>query len=491
MLAGSHHNFRALLAASVELPRRAAAATPLHRVCGTVHEGLTGRSMFLSLTLATVALLCAACLFQSETARAQTVKTSVNSSDVATDAPMDAHQKQLRDLQKVIAAAQSQRRKIRTDLESLRNDRARLNTALIEATNGIQHSEAQIAELGKRLERSKLREKGIRQSLYARRAVIAEILAALQRMGRRPPPALLISPGDILRAVRTSIMLGSVVPGMRADAKVLAGDLEELLKVRNGIARERDALKKKVDDLGQERIKLAAILDARKDSVTAVEGALESEQKRAAQLAARATTLKNLIASMESEIAAARRASDAARKAEAARKKAALLKPGERRNPFADRARIAPAIAFGEAKGLLPMPVAGEITRKFAEPDDFGGKEKGLSIGTGLNALVSSPADGWVVYAGPYRSYGQLLIVNVGDGYYMVLTGMQRLVVSTGQFVLAGEPVGSMGDGRVRTAATIAVGASLPVLYIEFRKDGTPVDPSPWWARPELEKVRG
>ncbi|MCC2095529.1 MAG: peptidoglycan DD-metalloendopeptidase family protein [Hyphomicrobiales bacterium] len=409
----------------------------------------------------------------------------------AADMPMDAHQKKLRDLQKVIEAAQSQRRKIRSDLESLRNDRARLNTALIEATKGIQNSEVQIAGLERRLQRSKLREKGIRQSLYARRAMIAEILAALQRMGRRPPPALAISPGDILRAVRTSIMLGSVVPGMRADARILAADLEELLKVRKGIAQERDVLKKKVDGLGQERIRLAAILDARKDSVVAVEGALASEQKRAAQLAAQATTLKNLIASMESEIAAARRASAAARKAEAVRKKAARLKPGAKRNPFADRARITPAVAFSEAKGLLPLPVAGEIRRKFDEPDNFGGTETGLSIATGLNALVSSPADGWVVYAGPYRSYGQLLIVNVSDGYYIVLTGMQRLVVSTGQFVLAGEPVGSMGDGRVRTSATIAVGASKPVLYIEFRKDGAPVDPSPWWARPELEKVRG
>ncbi|MDP4593265.1 MAG: murein hydrolase activator EnvC [Beijerinckiaceae bacterium] len=407
------------------------------------------------------------------------------------DAPMDAHQKKLRDLQKVIEAAHSQRRKIRTDLESLRNDRARLNTALIETTSGIQTSEARIAALEVNLNQSKLREAGIRRSLYARRAVIAEILAALQRMGRRPPPALLISPGDILRAVRTSILLGSVVPEMRADTKILAADLEELLKIRNGIAVERDVLKKKVDELGQERIRLAAILDTRRESVSAVEGALASEQKRAAELAGKASTLKNLIGSMESEIAAAREASEAARKAEAERRKTADLSGGRKSNPFADKARIAPAIAFGEAKRLLPLPVAGTFVRKYAEPDNFGGKENGQSIATGLNSLVSSPADGWVVYAGPYRSYGQLLIVNVGDGYYIVLTGMQRLVVSTGQFVLAGEPVGSMGDGSVRTAATIAVGASRPVLYIEFRKDGAPVDPGPWWARPELEKVRG
>lgn len=407
------------------------------------------------------------------------------------DAPMDAHQKQLRDLQKTIEASQTQRRKIRTELESLRNDRARLNTALIEATTAIQSSERQINDLGAQLEQSKMREKGIRQSLHARRAVLAEILAALQRMGRQPPPALLISPGDILRAVRTSMLLSAVMPELRSDAQILAADLEELLKVRERIGRERANLTKKVEDLGHERIRLAAILDTRKDSVSAVEGALASEQKRAAELAAKATSLKNLIGAMESEIAAARRASQAARKAEAQRAKNASLGSAARNNPFGDRARLAPAIAFDQAKGLLPLPVAGSVHRKFKDNDDFGGTEKGLSLLTAPNALVSSPSDGWVVYAGPYRSYGQLLIVNAGSGYYIVMTGMERLVASTGQFVLAGEPVGSMGNGSVRTAATIAVGASRPVLYIEFRKDGTAIDPGPWWARPELEKVRG
>ncbi len=411
--------------------------------------------------------------------------------DTAADQPMDTHQKALRNLQKRIEAAKDQRRKIKTELESLRNDRARLYAALIEAASRIQKSEARIGALEQKLQKSRLREKGIRRSLYSRRAVIAEILAALQRMGRRPPPALLVAPADILKAIRTSMLLGSVIPGMRADTRILAADLEELLKVRRTIAGERNLLRKRVDDLGRERIRLAAILDARREAVSMVEGALASEQKRAAQLAARASTLKNLIGSMESEIDAARRASKAARKAEAERRKAGRSGQGKQRNPFADKGRIAPAIAFSEAKGLLPLPVAGKFLRKFADPDNFGGKEKGVSIATGFNALVASPADGWVVYAGPYRNYGQLLIVNVSDGYYIVLTGMQRLVVTAGQFVLAGEPVGSMGDGSVRTSTTIAIGATQPVLYIEFRKDGIPVDPGPWWARPELEKVRG
>jgi murein hydrolase activator len=82
------------------------------------------------------------------------------------------------------------------------------------------------------------------------------------------------------------------------------------------------------------------------------------------------------------------------------------------------------------------------------------------------------------------------LILNAGGGYHVVLAGMEQISVDVGQFVLTGEPVAIMGSGS-QVAATLASGSSQPVLYVEFRKDGTPVDPSPWWAASEGEKVRG
>ena len=89
----------------------------------------------------------------------------------------------------------------------------------------------------------------------------------------------------------------------------------------------------------------------------------------------------------------------------------------------------------------------------------------------------------------PFRNYGQVLILNAGGGYHVVLAGMDRISVDVGQFVLTGEPVAVMGSGS--QIAAPAAGSSQPVLYVEFRKDGTPVDPSPWWATSEGEKVRG
>ena len=155
-----------------------------------------------------------------------------------------------------------------------------------------------------------------------------------------------------------------------------------------------------------------------------------------------------------------------------------------------DRARLTPAIAFASAKGLFALPVNGTRIREFGGSDGAGGVEKGISLATRVGAQVTTPCDGWVVYAGPFRSYGQLLILNAGGGYHVLIAGMERISVNIGQFVLTGEPVATMGTTS-QVASILATNASQPVLYIEFRKDGTPIDPGPWWAANEGEKVRG
>jgi septal ring factor EnvC (AmiA/AmiB activator) len=143
--------------------------------------------------------------------------------------------------------------------------------------------------------------------------------------------------------------------------------------------------------------------------------------------------------------------------------------------------------------------VNGPRIKEFGVPDSLGGTEKGISIATRAAAQVTAPCDAWVVYAGPFRNYGQVLILNAGGGYHVVLAGIDRISVNVGQFVLTGEPIaimiGSPGNGS-QTAATqvtanFASSSDKPVLYVEFRKDGAPIDPSPWWAASKGEKVRG
>ena len=408
---------------------------------------------------------------------------------------LDQRQGELRGVEDDLRLSDEQRRKIEAEVELIRSDRARLSAALLATASRVQGLEARASDVEKRLEASLAGEAAIRRSLDTRRNTIVEILAALQRIGRKPPPAILISATDILKAVRTAMILGALVPELRAETEILAADLSELVELRKRIASERDQRRTELSDLSGERERLVAIMDARRASQGAAEKALESEQERARALSRQALDLKDLIARMEDETDGGKRAAALAGAADDERRRLASLKPDSRKPDPGSGAglggsgRLSPAVAFAQARGLLPLPVSGEIRKSFGAADDFGGNEKGLSIAARPGALVASPSDGWIAFSGPYRTYGQLLIINAGDGYYVVLAGMERINVVVGQFVLAGEPVASMGDASGKTAATIAIGAAQPILYVEFRKDGAAIDPGPWWAK--QEKVRG
>jgi septal ring factor EnvC (AmiA/AmiB activator) len=279
-------------------------------------------------------------------------------------------------------------------------------------------------------------------------------------------------------------MLGAVLPEMRKEVAVLAGDLTDLVRVRKEIAAEHDRLQHDRTVLAEEQQRLALLTAERQKQLSESESALSAARKKAIALAREAETLKDLIAKLEQGLDSASRVARAA-----ARAKLDDSAPGSKPGST-DTARLTPAIAFASARGALPFPVNGVKMRTFGEADGRGGVEKGLLLATRSRAQVTAPCDGWVVYAGAFRSYGQLLILNAGDGYHVLLAGMDRISVDIGQFVLTGEPVAVMGSGS-RVAAILATGSSQPVLYVEFRKDGTPIDPGPWWATSEGEKARG
>ena len=403
---------------------------------------------------------------------------------------------QLQGLRDTLGIADTNRRRLEAEVDAIRDDRARLKQSLIDTTRRLDAAAAKLEQGQARLDTLTGSEAAIRASLDARRGVLGEILAVLQRMGRAAPPALLVRPDDLLAAVHAAILLGAVLPDMRSEAEALADDLRQLVTLRAAILTERDKAKQDLATLDEERTRLTLLTIARQKAQGDAESALGVERQRASELALQATSLETLIARLESETTAAQRARDEAQSADAARQLQATRETADQQariaaSPFKDPARLAPAIAFADAKGRLPLPVTGAVVRPWGVPDGFGGTEKGLSIGARAGAPVASPADGWVMFAAPYRSYGQLIIVNAGGGYHVVLAGMDKVSVAVGQFVLAGEPVGTMGNGAARTAAAIAIGASTPILYVEFRKDGSSIDPGPWWAQADTQRVRG
>ena len=402
--------------------------------------------------------------------------TPTSATAVAPEAQKGARQEELEKIQAEQKRAADTAAKLKAELEAIGEDRRKLSALLIGSAGNIRAVEERIEATEGRLSGLQGNEDTVRRSLASRKAVIGEVLAALQRVGRSPPPALLVSPEDALQSVRTAILLGAVLPDMKVEVDTLVADLAELVKVRNAIAAERDGLGRDLAALSQERTRMTVLVAERQRKQSETEKALETERARAVQLGRQADNLKDLIGRIEVEIASASRAAAAARTGNTL---AALNDPG----------RLSPAIAFASAKRSLPFPLNGIRIREFGMPDGLGGTEKGVSLASRSGAQVTAPCDGWVVYAGPFRSYGQLLILNAGGGYHVLLAGMERISVDLGQFVLTGEPVAIMGGGP-QSAAAVATGSSQPVLYIEFRKDGAPVDPGPWWAS-DSEKVRG
>jgi septal ring factor EnvC (AmiA/AmiB activator) len=396
---------------------------------------------------------------------------------------------ELRGVEDTLRQSEDQRRAIEAEIDSVRADRARLSAALIETTAKVQDAERGAAAASEKLMSLNAKADELSRSVDGRRGVIADVLGALQRMGSNPPPAILVKPGEMSEAVRAATVMGSVIPELKSEIEAARRDLDDLATTRESIARERDELTEKGRALAADKMRLAALIEARQQSLASAQDALGSQQQRATELAKQATSLKDLITRLDGENAARKAAALAAHAAEIAA--ATDIEARAQGARGADPGRLKPEIAFADAKGRLPLPAAGAILKTFGSPDDLGATEHGVSLATPAGATVSAPTDGAVLFAGSYRSYGRLLIIDAGGGYYVLLAGLDRINVQSGEFVLAGEPIGVMGDGSVRMATAAAVGAARPVLYIEFRKDGTAIDPGPWWAKSDIEKARG
>ncbi|MER9678280.1 murein hydrolase activator EnvC [Mesorhizobium sp. M0184] len=412
------------------------------------------------------------------------VARAENTLDLAPDP--DQSRAEYEKVSKEITLSSERLAKLAADIAAVKKDHASITAALIQSAMTEQKLGQDIEDIGGKLERLKAQEQKIRASLAARRDVLAEVLGALQRMGLNPPPAILVKPEDALSSVRSAILLGAVVPELRQQTDMLLADLKEQSRVTASIEAERARLTAAVGEQAAEKKRLGMLLEAKQKLAADTQTALAAEKQRSATLAAKAGSLKELIASLEAD--RARKAADAAKAAEqktadADKGPASAAAPTELASlPVPESNRLTAAAPFSALQGQIALPVTGRIKRRFGANDGNGAVMLGDMVATQSGAIVTAPADGNVLYAGPFRSYGQLLILNAGDGYHVVLAGMSRISVASGQSVLAGEPVGAMGEARVASTSASKNGNATPELYVEFRKDGKPVDPAPWWA---------
>lgn len=401
--------------------------------------------------------------------------------DVAADA--------LERLRADMAAVEARQSMLEAELAQIDADVGEMTSLLIRTTDQAETLAQRIAVQRDRIGVLDQNALNLEQSLSAQRARIAVLLSAMVRVGRTPPPALFVSPGDALRSVRSALLLGVAFPELEAESQALVADLSALAEVRGQLDEALELLLADAQALVEEETRIEIVLRERSQLREENQSVLERERERAALLAGEATSLESLLSQLEQELASVRTAIE---DAQSAQDEGAL--DGDDRRALAllqDSDRLAPAFAFGTGQGLVQRPVRGVELMGFGEEDQFGQISQGAHIATRASARVIAPVDGWVLYAGPFRAYGQVIILDVGDGYRMILAGMSRINVALGQFVLMGEPIATMGERASTVLADGSNTAPQPVLFVELREDGRPIDSSSWWAQTNDQRTDG
>ncbi len=221
----------------------------------------------------------------------------------------------------------------------------------------------------------------------------------------------------------------------------------------------------------------------------------ESERKevrrRMAELSARASSIRDLLAQIEAE-RKRREEADRKRREEEQRRLVEAARAGAPASPE-DPAAAARTAALAKPDGIRPFPGSGPITSpasgaivsSYGQRNRYGRTERGITFATRPGAQVVAPHDGFVAYAGPFEGYGQILIIEHDGGYHTLLAGLERLDTAVGQWVLAGEPVGAMGKTTIDSRGD-------PVgLYLELRLKGQPINPERWIAAGQQNRTSG
>ena len=424
---------------------------------------------------------------------------------LAQDAPRKGD---LEKVEKELAADRARAEKLAAEAAALAREIEELRAKSIAAAKRTQDLESEMPAAEETLPALRAEEAAKAAALATRRDQLGRTLGALQRLALQPPEAALARSEQPVESARAALLLQVAIPALEAKAEDLRAELGDLAVLRARIAIERDDLAAATASLGIERDRLTALL-ARKGQLQATADAeRKAAEARVAKLAGEARDLQELTARLEAEAArdAAARQEAARQQAErqkAAREAARLQAETEAKAKADSKAvpaapapsrqveRDAPQVArlappdslrpFPEAQASLTMPVRGQVVRLFGqESENPGATAKGISILTRAKAQVVAPFDGKIAYAGPFRGYGLILIIDHGGRYHTILAGFDRIDAVVGQWVLAGEPVARMEDST----------GDNPELYFELRRTGQAINPLPWLATTD-DKVRG
>ncbi len=406
----------------------------------------------------------------------------------------------LKELESAVAATQERADKLAARQAALARESNTLSRELAAVMEKTKFWEEELIQveitLETLVEESALR----REELSVARQRLATLASALLRLSLLPPEVLIARPGAPSETVRAGLVMRRLVPQLESQAARLRHEVADLRGLEEQIERENAEALEARRVLREEEERLALLLDRRRDLLKVTESERSEAESEAIALASSAKDLKGLIDSAARRVGLGppkvppippkdrqvaltaegridetlRQQLAASRPQEAAPalQEGDTLRPDERQSapPPSEPVSLRDLPPMPEEPGGLVWPITGKVTSTFRR-----GREdrQGIRVSGRNSATVAAPYDGVVVYAGPFRSYGLVLILEHSGGYHSVLAELGLIDALLGQRVVAGEPVGSLAAESEET----------PELYVELRRNGGPIDPEPWFDR--------
>ena len=402
--------------------------------------------------------------------------------------------KTLQQLERQAGDARNARRDLERRAESLSTEMRRLRSQAVTIAGAVQDHELAVARIEERIAVLATDRAAEATALAEERVAAARVLMALQRTAFHPPTAFLARPAPPVDTLRGALMLQATLPMIERRAEAMKARVDALSQARREAELRRRELETARANLDRDRRTLNTLLERKAKLYRRTAVNLEATAKRANSLANKAKDLRDLMRRLEAEAVERRKQAAAAqrmepppprpRTGETANRRTTsgsitglAVAGGPRPNPRVAPPKLTPPSLtpptrpFAEARGQLAMPAVGPVVTPYGQQAG-GATEKGITIRTVPGAQVVAPYQGRVVYAGPFRGYGQLLIIEHGERYHSLVAGLARIDSSVGQQVVTGEPVGVMGvtDGPNS------------FLYVELRRNGQPINPLPWLA---------
>ncbi len=372
-----------------------------------------------------------------------------------------------------LAEIQAQQRDLSRDKATLASNRARMRSRRIETARALRMSEKLLVEIEGRLAGTRVRVKEQREKLEEKSVQMSTLFALMQGMSREPPPLLITHTRDALKMIRSGMVLATFYGDIEKLAEQLSEEVLTLEAAQKEAELQEQRRKNELTHMSRLKMQIEELIKENRNDLEANAATAQSLRSASKINTDGLKTLEEMLPVLDS--AAATKPDFVSKEPEGNglevspdATKVAMLQPG----------RMQPSIPFANSQGLLPLPVQGKILVRFGQSDQNGMPSKGIHLETRADAQVISPCDGLIMYAGPFRSYGQLLIINPGGGYHVVVAGMDKIEAQQGQYVLAGEPIAAMGA----EAHTDETSPKRPTLYVEFRRDQQSIDPEPWWS---------